>query len=120
MILKLTIPKLQRSLNILLRWHWAVFQKEQGVFNFLVHVAYKTQGKKMHFKGKKVAIAYTLYFKDKKKRDLSNYGQKMIDDCLIREGIIDDDNSEIVLEEVVRIRYDKRDPRTEVVITDIV
>jgi len=118
--IKLTIQKLQKTLNVLLRQHWTQFQKEQKIFDLLIHKAYmESYLNGENFRGRKVKIIYTLYFKDGKKRDLSNYGQKMIDDSLVREGIIDDDNSNVIIEESVRIRKDKTNPRTEVAIIGI-
>ena len=111
--IKIIIFHLQKSLNILLRQHWAKYQKEQKVFDILVHKFYTENYQGENFRGKQVKIIHTLYFKDRKKRDLSNYGQKMMDDSLVREGIIDDDNSSVVIEESVRIRHDKENPRTE-------
>jgi len=115
----LIIKRLQKSLNILLRQHWAVFAKEQEVFDILVHKEYRENCGKLTFKGKQVKIIYTLYFPDKKRRDYSNYSQKMLDDSLVKEGIIDDDNSEVIVEETVRIRYDKSNPRTEIAIKEV-
>ena len=117
--IKIVIQYLQPTLNILLRIHWTKFQKEQEMFNVLVHKYYIENYNGDNFRGGKVKIIHTLYFKDRKKRDLSNYGQKMIDDSLVREGIIDDDNSNVIIEETVRIRYDKKLPRTETEITKI-
>ncbi|MFA6971404.1 MAG: hypothetical protein WC208_08395 [Gallionella sp.] len=115
----LSIPKLQKSLNVLLRSHWTSFQKEQDIFDLLVIKDYREKYKGKHFRGRKVKIVYTLYFKDKQRRDLSNYGQKMLDDSLVKEGILDDDNSKVILEEAVRIRYDKANPRTEILIEEV-
>src|SRR3990167_1505302 len=116
--IKLTIPALQKTLNKLLRIHWTQFQKEQKIFDILIHKAYiESYPNGENFRSRKVKITYTLYFRDGKKLDLSNYGQKMIDDSLVREGIINDDNSNVVVEESVRIRKDKASPRTEVEIT---
>lgn len=112
----LTIPYLQKSLNVLLRWHWARFAKEQAKVDLIVKSAYSQQGMGEHFRGKQVSVLYTLYFERKVRRDLSNYGQKMIDDSLVREGIIDDDNCNVILEETIKIRYDKKNPRTEVLL----
>jgi len=117
--MNLIVPALQRSLNILLRQHWTKFAKQQAVFDMLLHQAYfNRKCRTKDFKGKTVKITYTLYFPDKRKRDYSNYAQKMLDDSLVKEGIIDDDNSNVVVEEVVRIRFDKDNPRTEILIEE--
>jgi len=117
--MKLVIPYLQKSLNILLRQHYRKFMQQQEVADILVHKAYRENyERKDNFKGKQVKIIYTLYFKDRQRRDYSNYAQKMIDDSLVKEGIIDDDNSNVIVEETVRIRYDSKNPRTEVEIKE--
>lgn len=110
----LVIQRLQKSLNVLLRQHWSSFVKEQAIFDLLVHKEYREKYGRFNFRGKKVKIIYTLYFKTKQRKDYSNYAQKMIDDSLVKERIIDDDNSNIVVEETVRIRHDENSPRTEV------
>jgi Holliday junction resolvase RusA-like endonuclease len=119
--MQLVIPKLQKSLNVLLRQHWTAFAKEQETFDILVWKFYRgAYAKKDNFKGQRVKIFYDLYFKDRKRRDYSNYGQKMIDDSLVKAGIIDDDNSNVVTEETVRILYDKSFPRTVVRIEEAI
>ncbi|MEK6884112.1 MAG: hypothetical protein AABY22_31070, partial [Nanoarchaeota archaeon] len=117
--IKIIIQHLQPTLNRLLRIHWTKFQKEQEIFNTFVNKYYVENYNGENFRGRKVKIIHTLYFKDRKKRDLSNYGQKMMDDSLVREGIIDDDNSSIIIEESVKIRYDSNYPRTETLIQKI-
>lgn len=113
----LVIPRLQKSLNVLLRQHWTKIRGtkgcEQEVFDILVKKAYQKY-KPMGFKGMKVKIIYTLYFPTKVKHDYSNYAQKMLDDSLVKCGIIDDDNSDVIIEETLRIKYDKVNPRTEI------
>lgn len=112
----LVIPKLQKSLNVLLRKHWTYLRGsngEQDIFDVLVKKAYQKY-KPMGFKGMKVKIIYTLYFPTRVRHDYSNYAQKLLDDSLVKAGIIDDDNSDVVVEETVRIRYDKKNPRTEI------
>lgn len=112
--MRLLIPKIQQSLNVLLRRHWTYIRGaggEQEIFDILVKKEYEKY-KPLNFRGKKVKIIYTLYFPTKGRRDYSNYGQKMLDDSLVKCGIIDDDNSDVVVEETVRIRYNKTNPGT--------
>lgn len=118
--MKLVVPILQKSLNVLLRMHWAAFAKEQQKIDMMVHWAYNQQGGGKHFRGKTVSIIYTLYFKDEQRRDLSNYAQKMMDDSLVKEKIIDDDNSKVILRESVEIRCDRKSPRTVITVLDCI
>ncbi|HRZ15759.1 MAG TPA: hypothetical protein P5110_09655 [Candidatus Omnitrophota bacterium] len=52
------------------------------------------------------------------KHDYSNYGQKMLDDSLVKAGIIDDDSSYVIQMETLCIRHDKDNPRTEIYIEE--
>ena len=46
--------------------------------------------------------------------------QATIDDLLIEAGIIEDDNSKIIVaHDGSRVRYDKEHPRTEIYITEM-
>lgn len=117
--IKIIVPVLQLTFNKIIRQHWTKYQKEQKVFDMLVHKYYTENYQGENFRGRKVKIIHTLYFKDRKKRDLSNYGQKMMDDSLVREGIIDDDNSNVIIEESVKIRWDKNNSRIETEIMGI-
>lgn len=61
-----------------------------------------------------VKIIYTMYFPDKRNRDLFNY-EKLISDILVKNGIIIDDNHNVISEGIVRFGgYDKTMPRVEV------
>ena len=117
----IVIPKLQKSLNILLRQHWAAFAKQQEVFDILLYQAYREKYSPpflQNFRGKRVKITYTLYFPTKTIHDYSNYGQKMLDDSLVKAGIITDDSDRVIISETLRIRYDKDNPRTEIFIEE--
>ncbi len=107
---------IQPSLNKLLRSHYRELMRERDrAFEY----AMVSMRGKLKFTGKKVKISYTLYFKDRAKHDYSNYGQKMLDDALVKEGIIDDDSDRVVVEETVKIRYDPKNPHTLIEIEEV-
>ena len=61
-----------------------------------------------------IELAFHFAFKDKKRRDLSNY-IKILEDCLVENSVlIDDSKVEILL--VSRLKADKENPHVEIVI----
>lgn len=66
----------------------------------------------------KCKMTITYYFKDRRRHDPSNY-DKMILDGLVEAKIITDDNYEVIKEFTTIGKYDKENPRTEVVIEKI-
>lgn len=118
MKLNLSIQYLQPSLNVLFNMHRFKKPKEKALAETMFHLAYREQGRGIHFKGKKVSVEWTLFFKTKVRKDLNNYSQKWLDDALKKEGIIDDDNCNVIVKESVSIKYDKKSPRTELTISD--
>lgn len=61
-----------------------------------------------------VHIAYDIYFPDNRARDCSNY-VKLIEDYIVRSGIIEDDNWRVVQSfAVTSCGIDKLNPRIEV------
>ena len=113
--LTVSIDYVQPSMNKLLRMHPMVFQKENK--RALEHAMVVLRGKEK-FPGKKVRIRYTIYFGNKHKHDYSNYGQKLLDDALVNEGIIDDDSDRVIVEETLKFKYDAKNPRTEIEIEE--
>ena len=110
-----SIDYVQPSLNKLLRMHPMAFQRE--LQRALEHAWPALRGKKK-FNGKRVRIAYTIYFGNKHIQDYSNYGQKLLDDALVKENIIDDDSDRVIVEETLRFKYDAKNPRTEIEIEE--
>ena len=114
--LTVSIDYVQPSLNKLLRIHYHEFHQE--LQRALEHAWVALRGKPK-FTGKRVKIAYTIYFGNKHKHDYSNYGQKLLDDALVQESIIDDDSDKVIVEETLRFKHDKNDPRTEIEIEEV-
>ena len=114
--LTVSINYIQPSLNKLLRLHHFAFQEENKRALQCAWVALRGKPK---FTGKKVRIKYTIYFATKAIHDYSNYGQKLLDDALVREGIIDDDSNRVIVEETLKFKYDPQNPMTLIEIEEI-
>ena len=114
--LTVSIDYVQPSLNKLLRMHFHAFRKENEKASEYTMVALRGKPK---FTGKKVRIKYTIYFGNKHMHDYSNYGQKILDDALVKEGIIDDDSDRVIVEETLKFRYDPQRPMTVIEIEEI-
>ena len=114
--LVVSIDYIQPSLNKLLRMHHMMFQRE--LEKALEHAMVAMRGKHK-FTGKKVRIRYTIYFGNKHIHDYSNYGQKLLDDALVKERIIDDDSDRVIVEETLKFRYDPDRPMTLIEIEEV-
>jgi Holliday junction resolvase RusA-like endonuclease len=64
------------------------------------------------------AIHIYIYFPDKRKADLSNKAESIMD-LLVDNGIIEDDNWKVVPSLTLTADYDKENPRAEVWINTI-
>lgn len=73
----------------------------------------KKQSLGIHPKIDKCKMKITYYFKDKRRRDPSNY-EKMLLDALVSADIIIDDNYSVINELTTRGKYDSVNPRTEI------
>lgn len=68
---------------------------------------------------KPIKIKYTMFFPDKRTRDLSNY-IKIIDDWLVKNSYLSDDDHRIIVEGTFCFGgYDKLNPRVEVAIWEV-
>jgi len=68
----------------------------------------------------KANIAFNIYFKTNRRRDVANYlGGGLIAwlDALVSLSIIADDNSDCIGQPIVNFYVDKARPRTEILIT---
>jgi len=104
------------SANILLRQHWAVRKR------LLDEWCYAIWGRanEVHCPRQNVVtISATIYYKENRKRDQDNaeYGLKKItQDCLVRMGLIPDDDPSHVSWGKISLETDKGNPRTEITI----
>lgn len=66
-----------------------------------------------------VNVECHYYMKTRRKVDLVNLLECTLD-VLVRAGILEDDNSSIVVShDGSRVHYDKENPRTEIIITEV-
>ena len=114
-IVKLTIPFIPPTINKYIGrsniWEYQADKKK-------IHNAVRltTIGKRYNIEKCKMTIIY--YFKDKRRHDPSNY-DKMILDGLVEANIIIDDNYGVINEFTTIGKYDKTNPRTEVIIEEL-
>lgn len=64
----------------------------------------------------KCVVTITYYFPDRRRHDPDNYAGKQLLDGLVTNGIIADDSFNCI-DLILRGDYDKRNPRTEIQIT---
>lgn len=97
--MKFIIHQKAPSVNTYFHMHWAKKKsiKEQWIsdvsYELIVQRLAKTKFKKP------VEIFYTLNFKDKRKRDLDNFGftaHKFTCDALVNLGVLPEDNTNVV------------------------
>jgi len=91
------------------------YQEEKKKWHWLVKAAIKDKPQSAIIKAR---ITLTYYFKSKTRRDPDNFSGKMLLDPLVREGIIVDDCFDYI-ELVLKCQYDKVNPRTEILIEEV-
>lgn len=62
----------------------------------------------------KAIVTITYFFADNRRRDPDNYSGKMILDPLVKEGILADDNFNVITLKLKCGGVDKKNPRTEI------
>lgn len=89
------------------------YQSEKQQWAWYIRSFAKYQGKPIE----KAVVKITYYFKDKRRRDPDNYAGKFILDGLVDAGILVDDSFNNI-ELVLRGKWDKKKPRTEIEIKE--
>ena len=107
---KIIVTELHPSINVWKNWHYMRYNKEKQRWMTMIWAL--TRGTS-RIEGK-VDVTVTYYFKTKARHDIDNYTPKMIMDGLVEAGIIQDDNSDVVVSLTVKLLYDKANPRTEI------
>ena len=113
----LQIPMTPYSANHLLRCHWTERKK---IMDLWCYAIWARVNEARIPPQNAVMLEATIYFKDKRKRDLDNFAfslQKITQDCLQRIGIIPDDTPDHVTWGKVSLDSDKGNPRTEILIS---
>jgi len=127
-MIKLVIPRVPSSYNEIVTWHWGKRRDYNQMWHDEVRIAFLeylqkqkdpfSLSRKKPFK--KARIDFYIYFPDKHRRDKVNYAQglKAVLDTLSRLEIIVDDNWTRIEDQYYQ-RYDKENPRTEIIIEEI-
>jgi Holliday junction resolvase RusA-like endonuclease len=113
--MKIIIPGKQHpSLNAWTGWHWAKKNRVKKSWENEIMWLCKKFGDP-ELENADVQIIY--YFDNRHRRDKDNYTPKFILDGLTKAGIIADDNTDNIFLNW-KIKYDKEDPRTEILIEE--
>jgi crossover junction endodeoxyribonuclease RusA len=108
--MKITIRPIPPTINKYIGrsniWEYQKDKKE-------IHKAIKMQTIGNNPMIKECTMRITYYFKDKRRRDVTNY-DKMLLDGLVEAKIIEDDNYEVIKEITLCGKYDPIDSRVEI------
>jgi len=108
------IPHVPPSLNVWKNWHWSKQNKyKQELTDAIQGLVWAMRLPK--FTRATVQIIY--YFGVSRRRDpQDNFAPKFLMDALVRAGVLEDDNGDLVKVPTPEIRIDRGKPRTEVFI----
>jgi len=93
-----------------------IYRQDKEMWEWLVFAAIGDRKPLEPFKKAEVSLIY--YFKTKGRRDPDNYSGKFIMDGLVKAKIIEDDSFKCV-DLKLKGRYDKKNPRTEIIVKEI-
>jgi len=122
--IKLVIPQIPESYNVIKNWHWTGKDEYNRIWYWQVKSVWLFYlGEHLAIPPlpfKKAKLDFYIYFPFKHRRDKLNYalGLKPVLDQIAAEGIIVDDNWERI-EDQYYSRIDKINPRTEVMIEEL-
>lgn len=112
-------PALARALSPNGRAHWAAKRKAREMVEWVVGIAICEQRLTDELLGERVRITYRWIVPDRRRRDLDNHTTgvvKVVQDCLVRLGMIDADDSSCVVDVATEIMYERGSRRLEVTI----
>lgn len=113
-------PKLARALSPNGRSHWATRKQAREMVEWVVGNAIFEQRLTDELLGRQVRIAYRWVMPDRRRRDLDNHSTgvvKVVQDCLVRLGLIDADDTSCVVGITTEVVYEKGQRRLEVTLT---
>lgn len=113
--MKLIIDQIPPSLNEFAgrKNHWQYRELKQ---EWTTLVAYNCKRPKKPIE--KAVVTITYFFKTRVRHDPDNYNGKMILDGLTAAGVLKDDSFDCI-ELVLRGGYDKKNPRTEIEVVEV-
>lgn len=112
-------PAISRALSPNGRAHWAAKKRARERVEMIVGAAIITQRLTDELCGGRVRITYRWIFPDRRKRDLDNHSTgvvKVVQDCLVRLGMIDADDTSCVVGLNTEVVYEKGRRALEIVI----
>jgi len=117
--IKLVIPLTPGSLNEFMRSHYRKRERIQDEWDteMIVALARLGQGARLVKLFEKAKVRIKYYFRTQHKRDKDNYTPKVIMDCLKGRVIVDDSSDRIDLD--WELLYDRKAPRTEILVEEI-
>ena len=92
-----------------------LYRREKDRWHLLVRAAISERPKEPY---KKAAVSLLYFFPDRHRRDPDNYSGKFILDALVREGILADDNFDVITLTVQKGGVDRKQPHTVVEIKE--
>lgn len=115
--MKITIDSIPPSDNKYKGRH-NVWEYRADKKKWLDMVMYQCKDKTLKKPIRRAKVTITYYFKTRGRRDPDNYSGKFILDGLVQAGMIEDDSFKCI---DLRLKggYDKRHPRTEIIIEDM-
>jgi Holliday junction resolvase RusA-like endonuclease len=117
--MKITIKEIPPSNNEYMgnSKNYNIYRREKERWHWLIKSAL-CKAEKPQKPLEKALVKINYYFKDGRRRDPDNYSGKMLLDPLVREGVLIDDNFDVVTLQLGKGGVDKNNPRTEIEITE--
>lgn len=112
-------PKLARALSPNGRAHWATKKRARDIIEWIVGQAIFEQRLTDELLGRQVRITYRWVLPDRRRRDLDNHSTgvvKVVQDCLVRLGLIDADDTSCVVGISTEIVYERGARRLEITV----
>ena len=122
--IKLVIPQMPLSINQTRVMHWAKLRKVKKLWVDEVwvtfHLAKRSFDFPLSFPLKKAKISIKIFFRTDAKRDADNYPCKEVIDAIKNNGLIIDDNYDVIGRPDIDITgRDSKHPRTEITIVEV-
>lgn len=101
---------------------WAIYTRmkankiKQDYKDFIVWLVCRS-GYKDYPKIEECTVDYNIYFENRIRRDNDNYTPKFIMDGITQSGLWIDDDSKHVTKLTISCKYDKKHPRSEIIIS---
>lgn len=106
------------SVNEWKTWCYQEYNKHKEHWNELVRMIL-TSYNYNHETLQKAIVKFKYYFKDARKRDASNYVGKFLEDALVENGVIFDDNYDVIGQPIIEFYKDRDNPRMEVYVYEV-